>query len=155
MSLEVLSCNIRSFLGFLFPFFVYWNIRFLFGLEGGGGFVSWNIRKAFLWENLRIFFILELESFIFRKIRNLFRVSVSQNIWNILVFGQESSISRNMKNFFQEEFFLFYLSLGLKSALCCCILYYCSSLSVHLTFSSDIIPHEIFSLGGTLGWNWA
>ena len=71
---------------------VSWNIRNFFGVS-----VSPNIRKAFFWENIKNFLILELESFIswnVRKYKNFFRS------WFSLFFelGLKSFISWNTKN---------------------------------------------------------
>ena len=71
---KVTSWNIRSFFGFLFPeiqeSYVSWNRRNFFEVS-----IFRNIRKAFFWENLRNFLILELKSFIsqtIRKYKNFF-----------------------------------------------------------------------------------
>ena len=70
--------NIRNFSGI----FVSWSMQKFLGLDffnilGLGrklqGYVWGNIRKAFFWENIRILLILELESFVSRNIKNLFR----------------------------------------------------------------------------------
>ena len=66
-------------------------------------FVFWNIRKVFLWENIRNFLILELESFISRNIKKY-------------------------QNFFRGDFFHF-SRLGLKGAIGSCILHYLQTVS--------------------------
>ena len=59
-------------------------------------FISRNIRKAFFWDNIRNFLILELKS----------------------------SISWNIRNFFRGVFFLFFFELGLKNVPGSSIIYY-------------------------------
>ena len=59
-------------------------------------FISRNIRKAFFWDNIRNFLILELKS----------------------------SISWNVRNFFRGVFFLFFFELGLKNVPGSSIIYY-------------------------------
>ena len=101
------SWNIRSFLSLGLESFIFWNIRnfltvFFFYFSSSESYflkykkvcrvsVSRNIRKSFIWENIRNFLKLEPES------------SISQNI-------------RKYKNFFQREFFSFF-KLGLKSSI--------------------------------------
>ena len=59
-------------------------------------FISRNIRKAFFWDNIRNFLILELKS----------------------------SISWNIRNFFRGVFFLFFFELGMKNVPGSSIIYY-------------------------------
>ena len=121
------SWNLRKFHSLKYKEFF-----FFLGWGGGGGFFSWNIRTVFFWENIRDFFgasvsrsignffELGLKSSIPWNIRRPFRVSVS---WNTMIFfrgcrlsklrknikkiilEQESSISRNTRNFFSGGFF--------------------------------------------------
>ena len=65
-------------------------------------FVSQNIRKAFFWENVRVFSILALESSIsqnIKKYKNFFR----EDFWSIgkAFFGE------NIRNFLRVVFFVF------------------------------------------------
>ena len=79
---------------------IYWNFLFI-GLENS---ISWNVgvpfspnlKKAFFWENIRNFSILELES----------------------------PISWNIRNFLGGWIFFHFFAFRLKSALGSCILYY-------------------------------
>ena len=66
------------------------------------GFISWNIRKAFFGENIK--------AFLWENIQIFFNLTAS-------------SISRNIRNFFGDEFFMFF-EFALGSALGSSYLYY-------------------------------
>ena len=72
-------CNFSPELLKLWKFLQLWTKKFLSSSESFLGFpdlkegtVSWNTRKAFFWENIRKFLILELESSISWNIRIFF-----------------------------------------------------------------------------------
>ena len=101
-------------------------------------FLLGEYKKSFFWENIRIFSTFELESSITANIRNFFRMSFSsflgfgmesaglhfrkynkgfplRKYMNFLILEQESSIFRNIRNFFRGEFF-FVFGFGLKAS---------------------------------------
>ena len=129
--------NMLLVLGFLFPE----NQGFLrkykklfqrkFFTKNIGGLFLRKYKKAFFWANIRIFLIIESESYISWNIRNFFRgwifLSFSsfgskcgglpwENIRIFLILELESSISRNIRNFFRGGCFEFFWAWAEKCA---------------------------------------
>ena len=73
------------------------------------GFIWKYIRKAFFLENIRFFFILELESYVSGNILNFFSANIRkdsfwENIIILLILEPKISISWNIGNFFRGVF---------------------------------------------------